>query len=645
MPPLNTSDEATACLTYNTTFHPCPYPFISLPNSSVPCMDTFADGHREAFDAARIVFFAAGTPVLGRYAYLLWHICRYHYCHNDRRTVKFIATDKVVACGFLCMLAWSIRALDAEGSRAILPYWISGMLVTFCQNTLVTALIVLVRSWLSTISSTLGRTAVEGAGSSFLFWVTIFLLWVVHFLLLEPMQHWLLDKDVFVLGGVYNGTVNSVLKLVGSAIMISYCSMALVAGLKIVRGLKDLEANAAKAKRTIFSYIVVAFGCVLLACVYNFVTAVSNFGKIVVESPPCTGRLAFMQFSQWIAWITALVLSAIVRIRRPPPTAAAAGTNRTSTSSTARGGGHRNSPPSTPTPDVGDLQFANPLALKLRAGRAGSTDVNSDLDGEAKISAVERINPLHGLHGLGLHIAAGDDRPGGVELQLRNDSSAKRDMHGIDVDQRQQQNAFSPRAYGPEEEAPIGLNPENVLSRVGRLRTASSSASSFLSSFVSASAESLNPAHQARRAREWCQTEGCWGAAIIVTLSLMIINLLVIGVLHCTSILDWVQGRPGILRMLLVFPVVVVGVGVICSTLLLRVLWALVSVTCRHGATHAEVGKRLRDQRKSSWRLGRMWQLYEVRIKATTRQYPLYSRICIEVMIVDDVVKRQRHYL
>ena len=82
---------------------------------------------------------------------------------------------------------------------------------------------------------------------------------------------------MYALGGVYSGTAHGVAKLVASSVMITYCSMALYSGLKIMNGLKDLAARntvAAKAKRTIFHYIVAAFVCVLLTCVY--VEASSN---------------------------------------------------------------------------------------------------------------------------------------------------------------------------------------------------------------------------------------------------------------------------------------------------------------------------------------------------------------------------------
>ena len=74
--------------------------------------------------------------------------------------------------------------------------------------------------------------------------------------------------------------------------------MALYSGLTIMNGLKDLAARntvAAKAKRTIFHYIVAAFVCVLLTCVYNGVTAVFRFGRIIVESPPCSSWNPYMQ--------------------------------------------------------------------------------------------------------------------------------------------------------------------------------------------------------------------------------------------------------------------------------------------------------------------------------------------------------------
>ena len=117
-------------------------------------------------------------------------------------------------------------------------------------------------------------------------------------------------------------------------------------------------------------------------------------------------------------------------------------------------------------------------------------------------------------------------------------------------------------------------------------------------------------AGNAGRVRTWCQAEGVWGTAIIVTLVAMIINLLTILVLHCTPILDHLQGRPEVRGMMHVHMGVVWSVGIICTLLLGRVLWALTRVTCRHDATHAGVARRLRGLTNRKWRVLRAWDLF-----------------------------------
>ena len=144
-------------------------------------------------------------------------------------------------------------------------------------------------------------------------------------------------------------------------------------------------------------------------------------------------------------------------------------------------------------------------------------------------------------------------------------------------------------------------------SRMRLMRSAQS-----LSDLLSASAQSLHPTNTARRTHAWCRTEGAWGATIIMILCALVINLAVVLGLHCIPLLDWLQGRPGIREMVLVTPVVSLAVGIMCGVLLARVLWALVSITCRHGATHVAVGRRLRSQKKSEWRVVRAWELFEL---------------------------------
>ena len=101
--------------------------------------------------------------------------------------MTFGATDKGAVCGFASMVAWMVRALDVQGARGVVPFWLDDQLIVFIQDVLITALILSVRSWLATISFTPGRTG-EGRGGVALFWVSMIILWGVHFLLLTPMQ-------------------------------------------------------------------------------------------------------------------------------------------------------------------------------------------------------------------------------------------------------------------------------------------------------------------------------------------------------------------------------------------------------------------------------------------------------------------------
>ena len=159
-------------------------------------------------------------------------------------------------------------------------------------------------------------------------------------------------------------------------------------------------------------------------------------------------------------------------------------------------------------------------------------------------------------------------------------------------------------------------------------------------SSLSASAQSLHPAKTARRVRVWCQVETGSGLIIILILCALIINLLVILVLHCTSIASTMLGRPGVRGMLLVSPTVVGAVGIMCGALLVRVVWTLVSITCRHSATHAAVGRRLREQSKSQWRVCRAWDLFELATRPGGRFFDVFEfgrevmETCLQILAV-----------
>ena len=166
---------------------------------------------------------------------------------------------------------------------------------------------------------------------------------------------------------------------------------------------------------------------------------------------------------------------------------------------------------------------------------------------------------------------------------------------------------------------------EDPPTRMPQSSASSTSAALRLRSFLSASAEALRPANNARRTRVWCKDEGGMGMMIIVTLCFSIINLLLLLVLHCTALFDKLQGRPGVRKMLLVTPAVVMAVGAVCSILLARVVWALISITCRHSATFTLVGQRLREQKHSRWRLVRAFDLYELYTSPGGRFFDLFE--------------------
>ena len=190
--------------------------------------------------------------------------------------------------------------------------------------------------------------------------------------------------------------------------------------------------------------------------------------------------------------------------------------------------------------------------------------------------------------------------------------------HTVAANALAQQNSTAVESGPPPTSVSEETQPDD--GRMGGTTRSSSTVMAFLStrsssavvSFLSASAQSLHPTYTARRAHEWCRIEGASGTTTIAILCALVINLVVILTLHCIPLLDWLQGRPGVREMVLVTPAVSLAVGIMCGVLLARVLWALVSITCRHGATHAAVGRRLRLQKKSEWRVVRAWDLFEL---------------------------------
>ena len=77
-----------------------------------------------------------------------------------------------------------------------------------------------------------------------------------------------------------------------------------------------------------------------------------------------------------------------------------------------------------------------------------------------------------------------------------------------------------------------------------------------------------------------------------------------------------------------------------CGALLVRVVWTLVSITCRHSATHAAVGRRLREQSKSQWRVCRAWDLFELATGPGGRFFDVFEfgrevmETCLQILAV-----------
>jgi hypothetical protein len=149
-----------------------------------------------------------------------------------------------------------------------------------------------------------------------------------------------------------------------------------------------------------------------------------------------------------------------------------------------------------------------------------------------------------------------------------------------------------------------------------RLRAASSSI-----------AESLNPVNITRRTRAWCRAEGKTGTFFVIVLCATIVGLFIVIVLHCTPILDMLQGRPGIRKMLKVDTRVSVAVGIIGSILMLKLASSLVAITCQHDATHERVGTQIRQQKRSAWRVMRAWDLFKLYTTPGGRYFDVWEYV------------------
>ena len=91
----------------------------------------------------------------------------------------------------------------------------------------------------------------------------------------------------------------------------------------------------------------------------------------------------------------------------------------------------------------------------------------------------------------------------------------------------------------------------------------------------------------------WCCREGIAGIATVVALIAGMFSLLITFVLHCTSVMDTVQGSTGVRGVLLVSPLVSVMVGIACVILILFTARAIGKVTCCNARTRMKARNRL----------------------------------------------------
>ena len=151
----------------------------------------------------------------------------------------------------------------------------------------------------------------------------------------------------------------------------------------------------------------------------------------------------------------------------------------------------------------------------------------------------------------------------------------------------------------------------------------------------------LWPTNTARHTRAWCRAEGFGGAVAVVILSALVVNLLVILVLHCTPLFDTLIRRPNVRGLLLISSGVSAVVGIMCSIMLARVVWVLVSITCRHGAVYDTVGRAFSGATgKSKWRIFRAWHLFELYTAAGGRYFDAFEFVrevfesCLQIVAV-----------
>jgi hypothetical protein len=91
----------------------------------------------------------------------------------------------------------------------------------------------------------------------------------------------------------------------------------------------------------------------------------------------------------------------------------------------------------------------------------------------------------------------------------------------------------------------------------------------------------------------WCCREGIAGIATVVALIVGMLSLLITFALHCTAVMDVVQGTTGVRGVLLVNQLVSVIVGIACVILLLFTAKAIGKITCCNHRTRMQARNRL----------------------------------------------------
>ena len=248
-------------------------------------------------------------------------------------------------------------------------------------------------------------------------------------------------------------------------------------------------------------------------------------------------------------------------------------------------------------------------------------------------SSDDTINPLFGIQA-----TIPSKHPGALELQEfrrpaanSTEISDHRDSDGSGAGsppRSLQMYGSDDRCIDPALPQPPGTDRRTASTAAGRSILRLRSATSSL-------VESLDPVKNARRTQDWCRDEGFPGSMVVFILCMTIVGILINLVLHCTTIFSWVVGRPGARKMVKVGTEVSVAMGVIGCSLMVKLACALVAITCRHSATHKEVGTRVRQQKNSAWRFMRAYNMYELYMTPGGRFFDTweFSRELVEFVL------------